>query len=366
MLNHFLPIVLLVVSFKSSFCLAQNKIQYGFSGSFNSSRMINKADLDTSQYRPFLSPSVGSFLSLNFYGGLAFDCGFSYALSGGIHTTKTDSFSIRQRLLYHYIHLPISLRYIYKNFVYARLGIYAAVLTNAYVNQRFVVFDSQGRKRHRTKRKVGSEVLREASNPFDFGFLIGGGMQFADGFSVEISYRKGIRSVGKKDAFRNSVFTVGLNYTINYSQKTIYRFGSASRHVFYTELGGASLMSSLNYEYVLTQHSNIRFAGRLGIGAGYMDSFVPEATSILVGLVGILGKRNHHFEFGYMHTTVAHKFGAKNFAFLSGGYRFHKPNGGLFLRIAYTPKIANYNPKKFNHWAGVGVGYVFKTRLARS
>ncbi|MCH2044095.1 MAG: PorT family protein [Saprospiraceae bacterium] len=345
---------------------AQNKIQYGFSGGFNLTRMVNKQGLDTTRYRPFFSPTVGGFVSVNLYKGLYLDCHLNYSLSGGIDRIKTDSFRIRERLSHHHIYIPTTLKYTYKNFIYLRFGTYFSFLTNAYTNQRFIELNDDGKIENFSKQRIRHEDLKDEFNPFDYGFILGGGLQFADGFSIELSYRQGFQPVRKQDQLYNSVFSIGLNYTINYSHKAIYKFGLASRHVFYTEIGGAGIAGSMNYEYVIAQHSNLRLAGRVGLG------FVPFANlssdlsvSFPTGLIGILGKKNHHIEFGFIHTTLAKGSDISNFAFLSGGYRFHKPGGGFFLRIAYTPMIANYNLQRFNHWAGISIGYVLKTKSIR-
>ena len=148
------------------------------------------------------------------------------------------------------------------------------------------------------------------------------------------------------------------NYPVG-SEKATQFFNNAARHVVYLEGGGAGVLGSVNYEYVFAQHENIRFSGRAGVGLAPFETSRISAVSLPIGIIGMIGKRNHHIEMGWVHTTIFDESGIDLIGVLSTGYRFQRPQGGLFVRVAYTPYFANYSLKRFGHWAGISVGYAF-------
>jgi hypothetical protein len=103
----------------------------------------------------------------------------------------------------------------------------------------------------------------------------------------------------------------------------------------------------------------------------------------------LLGKKSHHFELGIGLTSLLvnpnSNVGTDSYTYMTPkiGYRFQRPNGGLFFRATVTPMIAilNVSSIKYNNetyrqfstlnnvaglgyaafpWPGLSMGYTFK------
>lgn len=310
----------------------------------------------------FFAPTSGIFFNLNIGAGFSAQTSLNYTLNGGINSYTTDTALVIERIAYHFIHTPLFVQYSYKEFIFFRLGGYTSFMTNAFLHRRYGSADSKGRLINPITQKIEYTNLRDEFNPIDAGLLMSVGMQFASGFNLELRYTQGFIPILKKKEAYNSTFTFKLNYIINYSEKATQFFSKAAQHVLYAEGGGAGVGGSINYEYIFAQHEHIRFSGRIGLGLAPFETSNITAVSLPIGLIGMIGKRNHHLELGWVHTSIFDQTGASMIGVLSTGYRFQRPQGGLFVRVAYTPYIANYNFKRYGHWGGVSVGYAFMTK----
>ena len=131
----------------------------------------------------------------------------------------------------------------------------------------------------------------------------------------------------------------------------------------------------MNYErlYFFPSSKNttesFALAFRLGISTYYLndytDTFNPEI--ILPVALHLLYGKDHKLEFGLGQTFTSFiRADTKNFqpkrdvyshTHFTLGYRYQKNEGGLMLRVAYTP-IIEFN-KEYTHWGGLSIGYAF-------
>ena len=338
---------------------AQGQVfKYGISGGFNSSRLVTKRSLDTTRFKSLLSPHAGFNFSWRFYQGLSLETGAYYSLNGGRRITVSDTLITRERYGYHYFQIPVALQYIHKEFIFIKGGAYFGVLTDAYYTQRSGPPDFRGRISNPTRYRNRFTDLRQDFFPLDVGTWFSVGMQFASGYNFELRYSRSLKPVRRVDKLYNSVFSVSLNYIINYGEKGTIFFSEPARHVFYTEFAGTTFGASLNYEYVFFQHLNVRLAGRAGLGFSPFNA--AFAGVIPLGVSAIVGKKNHHLEMGLAHSTALDKDGVSLFGIGVAGYRFQKPNGGIFFRISYNPYMPSYKIRNLGHWGGISVGWALK------
>ena len=144
----------------------------------------------------------------------------------------------------------------------------------------------------------------------------------------------------------------------------------ASKHHIYLEtLGISGRGRTYNYEYQLFHKEKLKIQARAGVGTAkrkdFTDSFNPDLT-IPFGVNAFYGNV-HHVEFGIgqVITSVIHAdietYEPTRVHDLHGnltiGYRYQKQEGGLLLRLSYTP-LLEFN-EKWNHWAGFSIGYSF-------
>jgi hypothetical protein len=138
--------------------------------------------------------------------------------------------------------------------------------------------------------------------------------------------------------------------------KTSYK--KIKHHSVYVELGGNSIVYSLNYDYTFSLSESTKLA----IGAGFeyliMNSsffsnspysahqdkpflFITPAVNLLCG------KKSHHLELGISAIYLA-------LPSARIGYRYQPAKGGFFFRIGYTPVLIFPI-----HWGGISFGYTF-------
>ncbi len=178
-----------------------------------------------------------------------------------------------------------------------------------------------------------------------------------------------------------------------------------NRKAVYAEIYGNSLGAALNYEYLYRDHGlkqGVRF------GPGYfvdiLDKNSPTIISGNIEYIAFTGTQQHHVEWG-IGATYQYKYYKQNYQtvnyFISGidtartytdhiykfqrtgpailpriGYRYENPDGGLVIRVGYTPVIYLLNKEKEFHdgtetsktsipfatkfaWGGVSIGFSF-------
>lgn len=349
--------LLLILGLALTAPLAAQRLHYGLSAGLNQARLVTNRSLDTSRFKSFTSPTLGLSLNVEISPSWSFQSGLQYTRNGGRLVTIDDSLLIRERNSYHYLQLPVMMQYMHKDFIFVRTGAYFGLLTNAYRVKRSGLIDEGGSWENPTRERTAFNDLRAEFFPVDAGLWLALGMQFASGYNLEFRFTRSFRPVQRNESLYNSVVALSLNYLINYAEKGSIFFEKAARHVIYAELGGAAFGASFNYEYVFYQHPNARFAARIGLG---FSPFTDPAMTSPLGLVLISGRKNHHMELGFSNNTLLDDKGFSFMGMGQMGYRFQKPEGGLFFKVSYTPYLTNYDFKNYNHWGGVSMGWAFK------
>lgn len=153
-----------------------------------------------------------------------------------------------------------------------------------------------------------------------------------------------------------------------------------AKNAIYLEVGGSSGRYAVNYSKIFHQKGKIKLNASAGFSMWHhrLNSKTTWLPVIPLEVTALHGKSNHHLEMGFGFTS----FLSKSFDLVSGtfefrdivvydafiplrvGYRYQKPEGGFFFRIAYTPAIDTpisggegwfFNP----YWAGVSFGKSF-------
>lgn len=189
------------------------------------------------------------------------------------------------------------------------------------------------------------------------------------------------------------------------SSAQIFSNFAYNRKAIYAEVYGNSLGASLNYEYKYRDQGlkqGVRF------GAGYFPNFLEENTPTIISAnaeyFAFSGAREHHLEWGIgatyhykyykqtyqemtyyvsnndtvrIYTDHQYKYQRTGPAILPRiGYRYESPDGGLVIRVGYTPVIYLLNKEKEFYdgteisktsipfatkfaWGGVSIGFSF-------
>jgi len=145
------------------------------------------------------------------------------------------------------------------------------------------------------------------------------------------------------------------------------------------ELGGAGILSSVNYERLIQMNSTNKLLSRIGL------SYIPDILnndngiiSLPFGLYYLIGNK-HHLELGinniiswynfkgnsdkneYLGMEISTGSSINDYLMPSIGYRyenFYKKS--VFFSVAYSPLIYfNQGIPGFSNWAKIGVGFSF-------
>ncbi|MFT5858613.1 MAG: hypothetical protein ACI865_000701 [Flavobacteriaceae bacterium] len=143
----------------------------------------------------------------------------------------------------------------------------------------------------------------------------------------------------------------------------------------YIELGGAAGLWSVNYDRSIWEiNERFNLHGRAGVGilsefngAGFPDVLIPISSTVLWGgsshrLEGGGGFTYFNWTLRDVSTTTGFVRKTEILGHLTLGYRYQKIEGGFMFRVTYSPIIYNYSNAPYEHWAGVSVGYTFKTK----
>lgn len=152
-------------------------------------------------------------------------------------------------------------------------------------------------------------------------------------------------------------------------------------YLTYAEIGGLAGFFSVNIEQTLFKAGRFNGGVRVGYGQFRFNEGHTLFRGIPAALVFFRHQGNHHSDFGFgvsyisgMQYEIEPYSGYANYsqALFAGpmaGYRFQKPDGGIFFRIQYIPLVKvrelsndalykSYQGKLF-HSPGIAVGYFF-------
>ncbi len=162
-----------------------------------------------------------------------------------------------------------------------------------------------------------------------------------------------------------------------------------ARQAVFLELGGNGVFLSVNYDRIVYQRSAFKVSLRAGFGL--LRDAVYSYSNTLAGqnyakpllpleVNGMFGKRKGHLELGLGYTPYLDKrndtyqdgqgsyvdnirWRLNSLVFARLGYRYQKPEGGFFFRVAITPIVVDagpgYTTQFFQPFAGLGVGMSF-------
>jgi hypothetical protein len=163
------------------------------------------------------------------------------------------------------------------------------------------------------------------------------------------------------------------------------------QNTIYAEAFGQGFCYSINYDRLFNTEK--RFKNSFTAGFVYVPESMGFGDGIYLGIPvsynWLLGKKSHHFELGIGLTSLLvnpnSNVGTDSYTYMTPkiGYRFQRPNGGLFFRATVTPMIAilNVSSIKYNNetyrqfstlnnvaglgyaafpWPGLSMGYTFK------
>lgn len=166
------------------------------------------------------------------------------------------------------------------------------------------------------------------------------------------------------------------------AQKIVEKF--TARNGLYLEAGGSSGRYAVNYSRIIHQKGKLKFNASVGFSMWRSSIDFKSYTStkwlpaLPMEFTGFYGRGNHHLELGFGLISYLDQgidpdpntfkldenmvFGANISTRI--GYRYQKPEGGLFFRVGYTPFFAvpvgrrgewSFQP----YFAGVSIGKSF-------
>ncbi|WP_209332825.1 hypothetical protein [Lunatimonas salinarum] len=178
------------------------------------------------------------------------------------------------------------------------------------------------------------------------------------------------------------VLTLGIDGNTQTESKAF-----SAKNSVYLEVGGNAGWYSLNYGRIFYQKGILKLSASAGISMWpHNTSEQPYNTSktnyllpsIPLEFSAFLGNSKHHLEIGsgitpYLSVTVKRdpdflsstdKIYLGTYIPLRLGYRYQKPEGGFFFRIAYTPfyRFPKYSDETNNFspiFAGISLGKSF-------
>lgn len=149
------------------------------------------------------------------------------------------------------------------------------------------------------------------------------------------------------------------------------------KNTVYFEFIGNGIFYSINYDRLFEITEKVKLSARIGFH--YTDNFIGNDNRLIGSPLEISGlysifRKKHFLEVG-SGLTIMNNLNYNNnhvenliILVLRIGYRYQKPNGGLFLKVGFLPMYDMYafNPNPdiiHNTWfmsGGLGIGYTFK------
>jgi hypothetical protein len=128
---------------------------------------------------------------------------------------------------------------------------------------------------------------------------------------------------------------------------------SYRKNSLFLELGGLGPFYSINLDHILSQRESLMLSYRVGV------SVLPNSISMPLAINLITGKYKHHGEVtigGNVYVEEPFSAFGNNpvtdkmmFMGVGGGYRYQKPDGGIFFTIGVTP-LLRLDPPSDDFW----------------
>ncbi|NLO70604.1 MAG: hypothetical protein GX102_06630 [Porphyromonadaceae bacterium] len=150
--------------------------------------------------------------------------------------------------------------------------------------------------------------------------------------------------------------TLCIVVTIQAQDVETYAEAPLKRNSLYFELGGNSLLYSLNFDHLIPFSNSLKLA--VGGGFEYVtdikinDVSYGASTCLTPSANLLLGRTSHHFETGvscFVPLSAGIALPAVRL-----GYRYQPRNGGFLFRIGATPFIT---PGGILPWGGLSFGF---------
>ena len=147
---------------------------------------------------------------------------------------------------------------------------------------------------------------------------------------------------------------------------------------------GNSLLYGINYDRILINKEKWKFTGRLGFAYFYVPGDKYSVFNFPSEFSFLIGKSKNFFETGvgvtyYFLTVPKANYSYRDevehygYLFTRFGYRYQRPQGGLFLKVGLNivfpltdnAKYTFYYSKFIWVYGGVGIGYTFKQKKSK-
>ena len=137
---------------------------------------------------------------------------------------------------------------------------------------------------------------------------------------------------------------------------------NARNSVFIEILGSAGYLYNITYDRVVYSRKQNHIS--TGLGIQYLPSSDLSADDIfsISPQINYFRGTKHHFETGL---AVAYDFNSGDLAIpIRIGYRFQKPDGGLFYKVGLTPLLTKSYPilgegVSLVPWGGFAIGWTY-------
>ncbi|MDX5418678.1 MAG: hypothetical protein LPK09_05640 [Hymenobacteraceae bacterium] len=145
-------------------------------------------------------------------------------------------------------------------------------------------------------------------------------------------------------AFARAVLFCVFLLTGSIASAQNYRDSYTAKNALYAELGGNGDVYSLNFDRIVYQKVMFKAGFRVGLSSNLF--FLPDETGVYpvipVEALGMIGRYQKNFEFGlgYTRRFTDDPDLLQNMYFSRIGFRYQPPQGGLVVRVAFTPFLS--------------------------
>lgn len=170
-------------------------------------------------------------------------------------------------------------------------------------------------------------------------------------------------------------------FSLGWAQKSTAQIVDL-RHAVYAELGGTAGIWSVNYDLMALNINEFKIGARVGwsfLTEGYAGTTIDMHIPLTVNFMYAF-KEKHHIELGIGTQIASYEIRSVKTATDTGfvrktealgnctlGYRFQSPDGGFMFRAFYSPFFYQDGIYfRYEHWAGLSVGYAFNRGGKRS